>query len=140
VALEMNTDVGAATVWLDGLRAININSERYDTINRRLWSLNSEDGEIEFETGQRSRYNPGDTVIRITGVVAPRALSADTDVVQIDPEYVIPKAMEIGYRHMADRRGDRPDNYQALADTQMAIAERRLIKMGRSYRDVRWVD
>ena len=107
VAVEMNTDVGASTLWIDALRAIRIESERYQGINKRLWSVNTEDNQFEFETGERSQYHPGNTVIRITGVAEPRALSADTDVTQVDPTYLIPRTMEYAYMHMADRRGDR---------------------------------
>jgi hypothetical protein len=135
IVLVYNTDVGAATAWLNYVWAVRDDSGTWETLHRKLWYIDEASNEIIFRPQGRDLV--GNHVIRISGAQIPRALTADTDVTQVDPEYIIDMALSMVFAQTASRSGDRSDANFQLAGYHRGLGEAKLARIG-SGKDIRW--
>lgn len=135
IELVYNTDVGAATAWLNYVWAVRDDSGTWETLHRKLWYIDEASNEIIFRPPGRDLV--GNHVIRISGAQIPRALTADTDVTQVDPEYIIDMALGMVFAQTASRSGDRSDANFQLAGYHRGLGEAKLARTG-SGKDIRW--
>ena len=136
VVLQMTTDVGLSTVWLNYVWATRADSATYEFIHPSWWNIRN--NQIVFT--KEARDLVGNRMIRIHGVQAPRALSADTDVTQVDPDFIIDMAMALADRQASRVTGDRVDTPAQLAQQERQLAEVKLARLGGLIRHIRWFD
>ena len=92
VVLRQVVDIGAATLWLDDIKAEENSSAKWEEIRPHLWDIDQEAGEIVFKPSWGSvPYN----LLKITGGDKPVLLNADGTNSEIDPFFVIAKATEL---------------------------------------------
>ena len=92
VVIRQVVDIGAATVWVDDIRAAENSSAKWERIRPHLWAIDQEAGEIVFRPDFGTvPYN----LLKITGGDKPVLLNADGTVCEIDPFFVIAKATEL---------------------------------------------
>ena len=92
VVLRQVVDIGAATLWLDGIRAEENSSAEWEEIRPHNWYIDKEAGEIVFKPSWGTiPYN----LLKITGGDRPVLLNADATASEVDPMFVIAKATEL---------------------------------------------
>lgn len=83
VGLEMNVDKGAHTVWLDGIKAIHDDTQKWSEIPRHTWRIDKPNTEILFE------MPPPYSLIRLSGGDKPALLTADSTATEVPDQYII---------------------------------------------------
>ena len=92
VVLRQVVDVGAATVWLDDIKAVVNSTAVWEPIPPHIWHSDEQTAEIVFEPAMG---NVPYQLLKISGGAVPALLNADATASQIDPFYVIAKATEL---------------------------------------------
>jgi len=90
VALENDSDIGAANVWLDGIRATHSQEQSFTDVPRRLWSVDRSSRTLQLTDSARSMI--GYNMLKIIGGDKPALLSADTDTTEVSDAFVIARA------------------------------------------------
>lgn len=91
VVLRQVTDIGAATLWVDDIRAEENSSADWVGIPPHLWDIDKEAGEIAFKPAFGNHYG----LLKISGGDKPVLLNADATVSEVDPFYVIAMATHL---------------------------------------------
>ena len=122
VVLRQVVDIGAATVWLDGIRAEENSSAKWEEIRPHLWYIDKEAGEIVFKPEWGTvPYN----LLKITGGDRPVLLNADGTNSEIDPFFVIAKATELALMATSGGPSVDPEARRGLAAYWGQEAEKR---------------
>lgn len=79
-----SSDMGASVVWLDHVRATRRYADVFSTVPRDFWEISQQNREVRIE-----QFNQPYAMLRITGVRRPNELNSDSDVCEVDPNYVI---------------------------------------------------
>ena len=137
IGLKDKTDIGASTVWVDGVNVMRDNSGVWEDVNRFHWTLNRSARELELDETAISQTGYG--LLRLIGFKKPTELTTDTTECDIIPDYIISKATAIAYNKRGDRRADRRDASYLQADRWEARAERALLRQA-TPSNTRWVD
>lgn len=118
VGLRHQVDIGAATVWLDDLKAVDNNTAHWSPLPRNLWTIDKEarvlvlvDGGVEWV---------GSKLMKLVGGDNPLLLAADADTNEVPDSYIIYRA--VGLTLMT-----RPET-ENRAHTYLAMAERETSK------------
>lgn len=137
VGIKYTTDIGAATIWIDGIEGTLDNSEVWTPIHRNFWNIDKDSRELVFE--RSARWEARHALLRITGRKKPTELASDTDSCDVDPEYIINYATAQLMRARGDRNASNREAAHIEADRlmQLAIDWRRRIH---SPTGIRWVD
>jgi hypothetical protein len=90
VGLEYNVDIGAATVWFDDIKAVNIDSARWLTVPRHMWRIDRETADLILTTEgvQRAGYAP----MKLIGGDEPLLFTTDASVTEIPDDFIIAHA------------------------------------------------
>ena len=92
VVLRQVVDIGAATMWVDDIRAVKNSTAQWERIGGHNWYIDKEAGEIVFKP---SWGTPPYNLLKIIGGDKPVLLNADATASEIDPFFVIAKATEL---------------------------------------------
>lgn len=92
VVIRQVVDIGAATLWVDDIKAMENSTAKWEEIRQHLWDIDREAGEIVFKPEWGT---PPYNLLKITGGDKPVLLNADSTVSEIDPMFVIAKATEL---------------------------------------------
>ena len=131
VRLHADSDFGAAVVWQDGIRAVRDRSETWGRIHTRFWRLNRDQRQIVFQPDAVSDY----ALLNVVGVRVPDLLTSDTDICEVDSQYVVNKTAAALLRlRAADPVA------QGRANTLETLAQQALVRMETPRPAVRWVD
>ena len=114
VGLRHQVDIGAATVWLDDLKAVVNNETDWELMPRHLWMVDKEARTLLFIDGGVSWA--GYRLMKLVGGDNPLVLNADADTNEVPDSYVI-------YRTVGLALLTRPDQ-TARAQTFLGMAER----------------
>ena len=87
VGVQMTTDSGAQTVWVDDIRAVNQDSATWDLVHPHGWRTNPEAGTLSLT--EISKINIGYALLKLKGGDKPALLSADATVSEISSTYII---------------------------------------------------
>lgn len=101
VRFRYTTDIGAATVWLNDIRAINNDKAVWVRLPNNLWIIDREARDLVLTDAGRSFI--GYALLKVVGGDNPVLLTADSTVNEIDDEFVIARATEMAL--MASARG-----------------------------------
>lgn len=104
VVLRQVVDIGAATLWLDDIKAVIQSTAQWDKIPNHLWSIDKEATEIVFSPAWGT---PPYNLLKISGGDEPVLLNADATITEVDPFFIIAKATELAL--MATSGGPQTD-------------------------------
>jgi len=90
VAIEDDADIGAGTLWIDGIRATHSQEQSFTDVPRRLWSVDRSSRTLQLTDSARSMI--GYNMLKIIGGDKPALLSADTDTTEVSDAFVIARA------------------------------------------------
>jgi hypothetical protein len=138
VGLKHTVDIGAATIYLDGIETTVDGSEDWIPIHRNGWKIDRDGRQLILN------YNlmpsGGDyALVKLIGVKKPTELTTDSTQCDIEPEYIVHKATAILMRARGDRRDANRDAAFLEADRYEALALDALSRQQISG-SVRWVD
>ncbi len=115
VGLKHTNDIGAATVHIDGVRAVTDDTGDWVTIHRNDWTVDKDARTFSIRAG-------GYHLVKLLGVKKPTELNADATECDIEPEYIIFRSIAILLRSRGDRRGGNRDAAYLEADRYEALA------------------
>ncbi len=126
VGLVNTTDVGACTLYVDYIRAVDSKSRIYKELNPRYWSLVRASTPLLqiTSTGLSIIGNP--RLLRISGYELPDMLSDDTTDVEIDPDFIINYAKGILMTGHAKSSSLDIENREKKGNDFLALALQRL--------------
>ena len=116
VGVRFTTDNGAQTFWIDDVQVVNHDTAIWQPVSRRGWRLEKDAGDIILT--DEARTDIGYALLKLVGGDAPALLSADSDVNEIDDNYVICRATELAF----SSAGSVKDYYKEMALTWAARA------------------
>ena len=112
VGLEYDSDLGACTVWIDDISAVQNDTAEWNTLTRRLWKINKEARDLII--GRDGQDAIGYALIKLTGGDKPATLSSDTDTTEIPERYVIAFATARALLSTSGGPTTDPDNKRQL--------------------------
>tara|TARA_Y100000310_G_scaffold768_1_gene1097 strand:- start:3832 stop:5109 length:1278 start_codon:yes stop_codon:yes gene_type:complete len=127
------SDAGALTLWIDDLKAVRSKSAHYDRLPRKFWRVNQDDRTLWVDEDAGLSYSR----LRLTARRAPSLLSNDSDVCEVDSQFVINSTMAKALRSAADRGGGNADASDEAAERREAQAQALRLKI-RSPSGIRW--
>ncbi len=130
-----SSNAGTVTTWLDDMKLVRSNSETWHRVPREFWRAGSAERKFTIEDDARLPY----TRIRVTGVRAPALLVTDSQVCEVDTQYVINAAAAGLLRSRGDRRGSARDGAMQQADLFDQLAQSLRLRMN-TPANIRWVD
>ena len=93
IGIEMNADIGAATVWFDGIVAVKNDTAAWRPLRDDLWRIDKQARDLILTNAGRTLAN--DAMLKIVGGDAPLELAADSDVNEVDDQFVIARTTEL---------------------------------------------
>ena len=123
VVLRQVVDIGAATLWLDDIKAVENSSAKWEDIPPHLWDIDREAGEIAFKPDWGT---PPYNLLKIKGGDKPVLLNADSTVSEVDPMLVIAKATELVLMATSGGPNVDPEARRGLAAYWANEAEKRI--------------
>ena len=116
VVIRQVVDIGAATLWVDDIRATENSTAEWEEIRGHLWDIDKEAAEIVFKPNFGTiPYN----LLKITGGGRPVLLNADGTVSEVDPFYMIAMTTHLIMR--ADPEADKALTAQWRQEAEMRI-------------------
>jgi DICT domain-containing protein len=122
VVLRQVVDIGAATLWVDDVRAAENSSARWEGIPAEWWSIDKEAGEIVLKPEWGT---PPYNLLKITGGDKPVLLNADATVSEVDPSFVIAYATHLLLLATGGRSDVDPEARRSLAGYWKGEADKR---------------
>ncbi len=130
-----SSDGGAVTTWLDDIKLVRANSEVWHRVPREFWRVDAAKRELTLTDDARLPYSR----LRMTGVRSPALLSSDSDVCDVDAQYVINATAAGLLRSRSDRRSASRDGAMQQADLYEQLAQTQRLRMN-TPANIRWVD
>ena len=90
VGLENDSDIGAAHVWLDGIRATHSQEQSFTDVPRRLWSVDRSSRTLQLTDSARSMI--GYSMLKIIGGDKPALLSTNASTTEVSDAFIIARA------------------------------------------------
>ena len=116
VVIRQVVDIGAATLWVDDIRATENSSAEWEEIRGHLWDIDKEAAEIVFKPNFGTiPYG----LLKITGGGRPVLLNADGTVSEVDPSYMIAMTTHLIMR--ANPEADKALSAQWRQEAEMRI-------------------
>ena len=122
IGLKYTTDIGAATIWIDGVEGTEANSEDWATIHRNNWRIDKDARQLVLKPEAHVNTSLSYSLLRLRGVKKPTELNADATNCDVEPEYIIMKATALLMRQRTDRRAGNRDSAGMTANDYEALA------------------
>ena len=113
VGLEYDSDIGAATVWIDDIVAVANDTAEWTTLDRRNWKIDKEARDLILVRDGHDSL--GYSLIKITGGDKPALLTADSSTTEIDEDYVVAQAITLALLATSGGPGTDPDAKRQLS-------------------------
>jgi hypothetical protein len=135
VVLRQVVDIGAATVWVDDIRAAEHSSAKWEGIPAEWWWIDKEAGEIVFKPEWGT---PPYNLLKISGGDKLVLLNADATASEVDPTFVIAYATHLLLLATGGRADADPEARRSLAGYWKAEADKRVrsFPVKQNWRDV----
>lgn len=130
-----SSDGGPVTTWFDDIKLVRSNSEVWHRVPREFWKASAARRQFTLDDDARLPYSR----LRVTGVRAPALLMSDSQVCEVDAQYVINAAAAGLLRSRSDRRGTSRDVSMQQADLYEQLAQTLRLRMN-TPANIRWVD
>lgn len=137
IGLLHTVDKGAATIHLDAIDTTREDSGDWEELNWNFWDVNRDQRKIRFSN--EAVLSVGHSLLKLVGRKKPSELSADSDVCDIDPEWLIQQASSVAMRARGDRSAERRDAAYIEANDFAALAQLRMRHI-QGPSKIRWVD
>ncbi len=125
IGLKMASDVGAFTLKVDYIRAVNTKSRKFKMLNPDQWDINHASTPLLVLTPSGKAVAGDNTCLRITGYELPDLFSDDTTYAEVDPGYLVAAVTyNLLATHAKSYRLD-IENRDKLADRWLRVIERR---------------
>ncbi len=125
VGLIQTSDVGAATYYIDNVRAIKEGSKEYLELNPMHWGL-SVDGTNYLHFSKAGLSVTGTpTQIRLSGLQLPSLMTTDTSTCEIDPEFVVEWSLAYLLLYHAKSRQLDVKGREELGKIHLALSEKK---------------
>lgn len=120
VGLEMDSDLGAVTVWLDDISAVRSSSAHWIKVPRNLWRIDKEAKEIVMDKYVHgvARYN----LLKLVGGDKPALLTSDSGTSEIDEQYLISRATALAFASASGGPQTDPDDKNNMAGFWMGLS------------------
>jgi len=112
VGLEYDSDLGACTVWIDDISAVQNDTAEWTTLDRRLWKIDKEARDLIL--GRDGQDAVGYSLIKLTGGDKPATLSSETDTTEIPERYIVSFATARALLATSGGPSTDPDNKRQL--------------------------
>ena len=122
VGLEYDADLGACTVWIDDISAVENDTAEWTTLDRRNWRIDKEARDlILVRDGQDA---VGYSLIKLVGGDKPALLTDDSTATEVDENFIIAHATNLALISSSGGPATDPDAKRQLSAYWAAQAER----------------
>jgi hypothetical protein len=122
VGLEYDSDIGACTVWIDDISAVQNDTAEWATLDRRNWRIDKEARDLIL--GRDGHDAVGYSLIKIVGGDKPALLSSDSTATEVDENFIIAHATNLALISTSGGPATDPDAKRQLSAYWAAQAER----------------
>ena len=121
IGLEYDSDLGAATVWLDDVSVVTNDSAQWEKIPRHLWKVDKEASDIILDNYAHgtARYS----LLKIVGGDKPALLTTETATSEVDEQYIIARATALAFAATSGGPATDPDNKNNMAGFWMGMSQ-----------------
>ena len=134
IVMSGASDAGSVTVWNDDVTVTRENTEEWTRINPRFWGLDHATRALVLERDADVPY----ALLRITGRRLPNLMTSDTNVSDLEPEYLVKSTAAKVIRSRIDLFGGAQEASKQ-ADYYEKLAQMYYLRM-RTPSNVRWVE
>ena len=113
VGLEYDSDIGAATVWIDDIVAVANDTAEWSTLDRRNWKIDKESRDLVLVRDGQCAV--GYSLIKITGGDKPALLTSDATATEIDEDYIIANSVALALLSAGGGPSTDPDAKRQLS-------------------------
>ena len=122
VGLEYDADLGACTVWIDDISAVENDTAEWTTLDRRNWRIDKEARDlILVRDGQDA---VGYSLIKLVGGDKPALLTDDSTATEVDENFIVANATNLALISTSGGPATDPDAKRQLSAYWAAQAER----------------
>ena len=122
VGLEYDSDLGACTVWIDDISAVENDTAEWATLDRRNWRIDKEARDLIL--GRDGHDVVGYRLMKIVGGDKPALLSSDATATEVDENFIIAHATNLALISTSGGPATDPDAKRQLSAYWAAQAER----------------
>ena len=122
VGLEYDSDLGACTVWIDDISAVENDTAEWVTLPRRLWRIDKESRDLVLVRDGQDEV--GYSLMKITGGDKPALLTSDSATTEVDENFIIANATNLALISTSGGPATDPDAKRQLSAYWAAVAER----------------
>jgi len=122
VGLEYDADLGACTVWIDDISAVENDTAEWTTLPRHNWRIDKEARDLIL--GRDGHDAVGYSLIKITGGDKPALLTSDSTATEVDENFIIAHATNLALISTSGGPATDPDAKRQLSAYWAAQAER----------------
>lgn len=109
VGLNAAANIAANTIWVNDVKAVLDSTASWERMDRNNWRVDEQARDLVLY------YAPGYYLLKLTGGDKPLLLTADSDVCEVDDEFVIARATELTLLSAGGGPGTDPDALRSLA-------------------------
>ena len=113
VGLEYDSDIGAATVWIDDIVAVANDTAEWSTLDRRNWKIDKESRDLVLVRDGQCAV--GYSLIKLTGGDKPALLTSDATATEIDEDYIIANSVALALLSAGGGPSTDPDAKRQLS-------------------------
>ena len=111
--VEVSIPAESATVWLNGLWAVQESSIQWEPMPRKMWVLHGSSGRVEIQLESLAWIlSPPQAVVRMITGIDPVSLDDDDDATNVEPWFVVARATELAYASVSGGRETDPEEYR----------------------------
>ena len=122
VGLEYDADLGAVTVWIDDISAVENDTAEWTTLPRHNWRIDKEARDLIL--GRDGHDGVGYSLIKLVGGDKPALLTSDSTATEIDENFIIANATNLALISTSGGPATDPDAKRQLSAYWAAQAER----------------
>ena len=122
VGLEYDADLGACTVWIDDISAVENDTAEWTTLDRRNWMIDKEARDLILSRDGHDAV--GYSLIKIVGGDKPALLTDDSTATEVDENFIIAHATNLALISTSGGPATDPDAKRQLSAYWAAQAER----------------
>ena len=121
VGLEYTSDIGACTIWIDHIRAVENSTAQWTRLPTHHWKIDKEARDLILT--QEGRARVGYSLIKLVGGDIPTLLTADTTTNEVPDEYIIFKTTALALMAIGGGQGTDPDANRLRARDWETLAQ-----------------
>jgi hypothetical protein len=122
VGLEYDADLGACTVWIDDISAVENDTAEWTTLPRHNWRIDKEARDLIL--GRDGHDAVGYSLIKLVGGDKPALLTSDSTVTEVDENFIVANATNLALISTSGGPATDPDAKRQLSAYWSAQAER----------------